>query len=218
MIAAVTIDAAGTLIAPHPGVGLVYAEVAAAHGLVVDAVALEAGFPAAFASVREAWGVPYGQDEADARRFWSAVVERTFARPLPQGLADALYDTFAGPARWRVLPGAAAALRLIAARGLPCAVVSNFDGRLHGLLPALGLGPIATVVVSSQVGAAKPDPAPLREAARRLGVAPSSILHLGDSRREDGGMCQAAGCAWFAVDPMNGIDLARLADALAGCG
>ncbi len=215
MIAAVTVDAAGTLIAPHPGVGLVYAEVASAHGLAADPVALEAGFPSAFAAVRDQWGVPYGRDEPDARRFWSAVVERTFACPLPPGLADALYDAFAGPARWRVLPGAFAALRLISERGLSCAVVSNFDGRLHGLLPALGLAPIATVVVSSQVGVAKPDPAPLHEAARRLGVAPSSILHLGDSRREDGGMCQAAGCAWFAVDPLGGIDLARLTDALA---
>ncbi|MBA3937490.1 MAG: HAD family hydrolase, partial [Planctomycetes bacterium] len=36
MIRALTVDAAGTLIVPDPGVGAVYAEVAAACGLVRD--------------------------------------------------------------------------------------------------------------------------------------------------------------------------------------
>lgn len=215
MPAAVTFDAHGTLIAPHPGVGAIYAEVAAVYGLERDPAALDAAFPAAFARVREGWAVPYGADEADARRFWAEVVTATFAEPLPSEVVWDLFDTFAGPSRWRVLPGAQAALQLVATAGLPCAVVSNFDLRLPGILAGLGLGPFAAVVVSAQAGAAKPDPRPLFAAAGSLAVDPRRILHVGDSVREDGAMCAAAGCAWLAVDPAAGIDVAALRAALA---
>lgn len=213
-VAVVSFDAAGTLIAPHPGVGAVYAEVAAAHGVAADPAALEAAFPAAFTAVRDAWGVPYGRDEADARAFWATVVRATFGGDLSDRLAQALYDEFARPERWRVLPGAREALALVAARGRRAAVVSNFDGRLEPILAGLGLGPFAALVVSCRVGKAKPHVAPMMALARELGVLPRAVLHVGDSEGEDGRMCAAAGCAWLRCDPQRGIDPAALAAAL----
>lgn len=109
-----------------------------------------------------------------------------------------LYDTFAEARRWRVLPGAREAVEACRARGLRTAVVSNFDCRLPPLLAACGLR-VDAVVTSTAVGAAKPDPAPLREACRRLGVATHEVLHIGDSEREDGGMCLAAGARFLRV-------------------
>lgn len=218
MIRAVTFDAHGTLIRPEPSVGRIYADVAAAFGVDADPATLEAAFPAAFAAVRANWPVPYGADADDARRFWQAVVERTFARALPAGLAEALYAEFARPARWRALPGAREALACCAARGLPCAVVSNFDARLPALLAGLELGPFAAVIVSAEHGLAKPDARLLILAARRLGVATTQLLHIGDSQAEDGALARAAGCAWLPVDPARGIDPAALARALDGEG
>ncbi|MCS6970468.1 MAG: HAD-IA family hydrolase [Planctomycetota bacterium] len=210
MIRAVTVDVHGTLIVPQPSVGAIYAEIAASFGIAATAEQLDDAFAAAFAATRAAWPVPYGADDEDARRFWHAVIERSFGRPLPEALRDTIYDAFAGPERWRVLPGARAALQLIAARGLPCAVVSNFDCRLHRLLAGLELGPFACVVVSAQVGAVKPDPAPLLAAAAALRVPPAAILHLGDSEREDGELCRRCGCRWLPVDPERGIDVRQL--------
>ena len=207
-IRGVTIDAAGTLIAPHPSVGAVYAEVAATAGIDRDVDELERAFPAAFAAVRARWTVPYGRDEDDARHFWLAVVEATFGEPLPYEIACELYDSFAQAHRWRVLPDVREALALLRAHGLPLAVVSNFDGRLVPLLAALELGPFVAVVTSSQVGRAKPDPAPLLAACAALGVGPGDVLHLGDSEREDGGMCAAAGARWLPC--AGGIPLAAL--------
>ena len=212
----VSFDAAGTLVVPHPSVGAVYAEVAAACGLDRDADELEARFRPAFAAAVARWRVPYGHDDEDARRFWALVVEETFAEPLPYELVCELYDTFATARRWRVLPGVREALALVAVRGLPAVVVSNFDARLRPLLDELGLGPFAAVVTSATVGAAKPDPAALLAACRAVGVAPAETLHLGDSAREDGGMCAAAGARWLAVDPREGIPLAALAAMLDG--
>ena len=212
----ISFDAAGTLFVPHPSVGAVYAEVAAACGLDRDPAELEARFRPAFAAAVARWRVPYGGDDQDARRFWAMVVEETFAEPLPYELVCELYDTFATARRWRVLPGVREALTLIAARGLPTVVVSNFDARLPLLLADAGLGPFAAVVTSAQVGAAKPDPAALVAACRQIGVAPTDTLHLGDSAREDGGMCVAAGARWLEVDPRQGIPLAGLTAMLDG--
>lgn len=215
MIRALTLDAHGTLIVPHPGVGAVYARVAGRFGVDCGADVLDAAFPSAFARVRAGWGVPYGADEADARRFWDAVVAATFAVPVPPELCSALYDAFAGPDCWRVLPGVREALATAGRAGLPMAVVSNFDLRLPGILAGLGLGPFVAVVVSSRVGRAKPDPGPLRAAATGLGIPVADLLHVGDSASEDGGAAAAAGCAWLRVDPATGLTAAALAPWLA---
>lgn len=212
----VSFDAVGTLLVPHPSVGAIYAEVAAAYGLDRDPAALEAGFRPAFAAAVAAWRVPYGRDDEDARRFWALVVEGTFAEPLPYEIVCELYDTFASARRWRLIAGAREALALVAARGLPAVVVSNFDARLRPLLADFALGPVAVVVTSAEVGAAKPDPAALRVACARVGVDPAAVLHLGDSAREDGGMCAAVGARWLAVDPREGIPLAALTAMLDG--
>lgn len=212
MIRAVTFDAAGTLIAPHPSVGAVYAEVATTFGLERDAGELERAFLPAFKGVQARWGVPYGADDNDARRFWHAVIEDTFGEPLPYEIACELYDTFATAKRWRVLPGVRDALTLIGEHNLPMAVVSNFDNRLLPLLGDLYLGPFCTVVTSASVGKAKPDPAALLTACRVIDVTPDQVLHLGDSEREDGGMCTAAGARWLRCE--GGIPLDELAGIL----
>ncbi len=206
-VRAVTWDAVGTLIAVAGSVGGVYAEVAAAHGMTIAAADLDARFHGAFHQVATRWGVPYGADEADARAFWDQVVRATFAVPVPDALPRDCYDVFAEARCWRVLPGVREALAAIAARGLPQAVVSNFDIRLPPLLRDLDLGPFVTVVTSAGVGAAKPNPAPLLAAVQTLGVTPREVLHIGDSAREDGGLA-ASGCRVWLVQ--GGIDLTAL--------
>ena len=216
MIRAVTFDAAGTLIAPHPGVGAVYAEVAASFGIARDAAELDAAFLPAFRRIQAEWAVPYGANEADARAFWDAVISATFGGAVSSALCAELYATFARAARWRVLPGARAALGACAAAGIPTAVVSNFDGRLRPLLREFDLQP-TVVVISSEVGRAKPDPAPLFAACQALGVAPHEILHVGDSGREDGGMCAASGARfWQVSDGIPEIPLATWPGFVAG--
>jgi putative hydrolase of the HAD superfamily len=214
-IRAVSVDAAGTLFVPSPDVGTIYAEIAARHGIERDAAELERRFRPAFAAAQARWRVPYGVDDSDALTFWAEVISGTFAEPLPYETVCDLYDAFARASRWRVLPGVHEALALVRSRAVPLAVVSNFDCRLGPLLDELGLGPFAAVVPSTAVGRAKPDPAALVEACRRMGVAPAQTLHLGDSEREDGGMCAAAGARWLRTDPGAGIPLAELSAILA---
>jgi len=214
-IRALSFDAAGTLVVPHPGVGAVYAEVARDWGLERDAAELDAAFGPALARVRASWRVPYGADEDDARRFWAEVVEATFGEALPYEVVCELYDTFATARRWRILPGASEALALATRLGLPAVVVSNFDCRLGPLLCELGLGPFAAVETSTMVGTAKPHPAALLLACERLALPPTAVLHLGDSAREDGEMARAAGASYLACSAQEGIPLGELAARLA---
>lgn len=91
-------------------------------------------------------------------------------------------------------PDAAPALRELRARGLRLVVASNWDRSLADRLAMAGLAELLDGAVSSAVvGAAKPDPAPLRAALELAGVAPVEAVHVGDSPLNDVGAARAAG-------------------------
>jgi putative hydrolase of the HAD superfamily len=194
------LDAMGTLIGLRQSVGHTYAGVAAEHGLSVDAAAIDAVFPRIH---RQAPPLAFpGLDgaalEAAERQWWAeriaaALAAAGLAEPPPPDLADTLFDRFAQADLWQVYGDVAGALERWHRRGLKLAVVSNFDGRLIGLLRDLGLADwISVVVVSSAAGAAKPDPAPFALALEQLGLSAAEAWHVGDSPEDEQG-AQAAG-------------------------
>jgi len=90
-------------------------------------------------------------------------------------------------------------LRRLAAR-YRLGVVSNSYGNIPVVLAEADLGPFAVVLDSALEGVRKPDPALYERAARRLDLAPSAILHVGDSWERDVVPARAAGmhAAWLA--------------------
>ena len=90
------------------------------------------------------------------------------------------------------VPGAVQALESLAARGLPLGLVANWDPSLRGQLRLHGLdGYFAAVVISAEVGAAKPDPKPFLAALELLGAAPERTVHVGDSAADEQGALAA---------------------------
>lgn len=82
-----------------------------------------------------------------------------------------------------VVPGADAAIRRLRAAGRTLAVVTSKrkDLALHGL-SRFGLGDsFAAVVAREDTARHKPDPEPLQEALRRLGVESDMAAYVGDS-------------------------------------
>ena len=69
---------------------------------------------------------------------------------------------------------------------LPWGIVTNKATRFTTpLLASLHLTPrAATVICGDTTPHAKPHPAPLTEAAHRLGVAPARCVYVGDARRD----------------------------------
>jgi putative hydrolase of the HAD superfamily len=190
-IKAVAFDAGGTLFEPWPSVGHIYAKAAAAHGVPgLRPEILTERFVMAWRA-RASFG--YARDE------WAALVDATFEglleEPPSRTFFPALYEEFGGGRCWRVFEDVRPAIASLRKAGLRLAVISNWDERLRPLLADLGFeSDFDTVVVSGEEGAHKPSPEIFVTAARRLGVAESAVLHIGDSPREDYEGARAAGC------------------------
>lgn len=181
-VEAVTFDVGNTLITTWPSVGHVYAEIAARHGCVgVTPEIFETRFQAVW---------PGRLHLAETRSGWEQVVDEVF-----EGLVDIppsrtffpeLYDRFAQAESWRIYEDVLPTLDRLAAQGLRLAVISNWDERLRDLLRRLDLdGRFETIVVSSEIGHAKPHPAIFAAATARLGLPADRILHVGDSAEAD---------------------------------
>ncbi|MEM6491013.1 MAG: HAD-IA family hydrolase, partial [Pseudomonadota bacterium] len=93
-----------------------------------------------------------------------------------------------------LFPGVTDALARLAAQGAPMAICTNRPFRNAAALAArFGLDRyVSEIIGADTLGARKPDPAPVREALRRLGVAPADAVFVGDAA-EDRDAARAAG-------------------------
>ena len=110
-----------------------------------------------------------GTEESDARA-WSDRAREMSALAGAKGNLVALGDV-------------AGTFRRLHEAGLLLAIVSSDDRRaIDSVIEALALGSLLDAVVSGDEGLdAKPAPAALLEAARRLGMEPVRLLYVGDS-------------------------------------
>ncbi|MCL5098368.1 MAG: HAD-IA family hydrolase [Candidatus Omnitrophica bacterium] len=188
-IRAITFDAGGTLIDPWPSVGGIYADVAARFGYVVDTRALDRQFAVA-------WKTKANFDYS--RRAWAEVVRQTFSgltpHPPDNTLFEELYRQFAHAHAWRVYQDVRTTLTTLKSRGLRLGLISNWDERLRPLLTQLRLDAFfQSIVICSEIGAAKPSPLIFHRAVRQLDLPCSQVLHVGDSISEDVAGARAAG-------------------------
>jgi putative hydrolase of the HAD superfamily len=213
----VLFDAAGTLISPREPIGQTYSRIAEKHGAAISAWRLDDAFARVWRAA-PAMVFPGLAPDATARRereAWRAIVRQTFLaadsaiRPADfEACFDELFAFFATGAAWRVRPGGVDALDALRASGVATAVVSNFDGRLRGILADLELARRLDLVwLPSDAGAAKPDPGIFAGALAALGVAAPRALFVGNDAERDLAGARAAGLR--AVDVAS---LATLAD------
>src|SRR5690242_2238359 len=214
---AVLLDALGTLVEletpwPHLEREL------AARGVVVDLEAARAAMLAEMAYYRA------HHDEArdwaglkDLRRRCAAVVQDSLGTSLP--LAD-VEDALLAAVRFRAYPEVPTALERLRAGGARLAVVSNWDVSLHDVLERTGLRALLdAVVISAELGVAKPDPAIFRAALDRLGAAAADAMHVGDSLDADVAGARAAGLEAVLVarngaQPPDGVRVVASLDGL----
>jgi putative hydrolase of the HAD superfamily len=209
-------DAAGTLILPAEPVGLTYAQHALRHGIVAEPESIMQAFRMAWketAPPLHAVGRPPADDD---RGWWRALVGDVFGRvlgvPLAEtvldGLFSELYLHYAQPQAWCVFDDVVSALEDLA-RDHRLLVLSNFDRRLRSILAGHGLlRYFAQVIISSEVGAAKPHPRMFEAALAAAGCLPQEALHIGDDLKCDLGGAQSSGIHAFHVKrPEGGLDV-----------
>ncbi len=121
-------------------------------------------------------------------RFAERVFRRLDVRPARSPTpaeAAALWEIL-GPASFEVYSEVPDVLARLSRAGYRLALVSNWPCGLAGFCAELGLAPFFDhVLVSAELGCAKPDPGIFAEVCRRLDTAPGRILHVGDSLTED---------------------------------
>ena len=198
-------DAAGTLIHLPRGVGYHYCEVAHRHGCELPEDALAPAFRAVWKAMptRPATHAPRPDDD---RRWWRTLVEAVLDR-LAVGPAALdreayfaeLYAEFTRPGVWELFPEVESVLTTLAER-CELGIISNFDGRLRTILDALGIGArFHHLLISSEVGADKPDPFIFEQALARAGCPASEAWHIGDDPRCDWAGAKAAGLRAFPL-------------------
>jgi putative hydrolase of the HAD superfamily len=190
-IRAVLLDALGTLVElERPWPHLV--DELAARGVVVGEDEARAAMLAEMAYYRA------HHDEAvdwaalkDLRRRCAAVVQEQLGTSLA---LDDVLDALLGAIRFRAYPEVPEVLARLREAGARLAVVSNWDVSLHDVLERTGLRPLVdAVVISAELGVAKPDPAIFHAALERLGATADGALHVGDSLEHDVAGARAAG-------------------------
>jgi putative hydrolase of the HAD superfamily len=198
-------DGAGTLFHLPRGVGFHYALVGDRIGRKLDAAALDAAFAQVWIVMpaRLTTGEPR---EDDDKGWWAELVDRVFDIVAPQtkdldreNFFEIAYEHFAEAGVWELYPEVIDVLKQLHGR-YQLGVVSNFDGRLRVVLEQLGISKFFNeIVISSEVGADKPDPFIFRRAVELVGVLPNESLHVGDDPEKDWQGARAAGLHVFEL-------------------
>lgn len=126
----------------------------------------------------------------------------TFSAALPSrppvDIAVAILTTCL---RYRLFDDVIPALDVLAVQGVRCAVVSNWDCSLPGVLAQLGiLERFAAVSVSAVVGVRKPDPRIFEHTLTLLGVEQRMVVHVGDDPECDVAGARSAGVRAVLID------------------
>lgn len=197
----VVFDAVGTLIEPTPGVSDAYQLVGAKHGSKLDRDEVRRRFHKAFAkqeSLDRQTGNWRTSDQRERLR-WEQIVADVFSELADTAtLLDDLWQHFAQPKHWRVLPDGAQTVTQLIAGGYHVAVASNFDSRLFSLRDGLAAElPCGDWFASSALGYRKPAAEFFAAIESELNYTPQQLLLVGDDPHNDVAGAQAAG--WHAL-------------------
>jgi N-acetyl-D-muramate 6-phosphate phosphatase len=170
-VRAILFDLDGTLIDSAPDLGAAADKLRTDRGM--PALPLEHYRPMAGAGARGMIGVAFGMDAT---------------HPEFEALREEFYVNYESQltARTFAFAGVQELLQSLADRGLAWGIVTNKSKRFtEPLVAQMPLLSSAQVVISGDSTAhAKPHPAPLLEAARRLGLAPEACAYVGDDKRD----------------------------------
>lgn len=189
-------DAAGTLIRLARPVGETYAAVGEHYGMKASGEIVERRF-------RQAWRELNGNQEQErfSKEWWKEVVRRSLPveawwETFPfDDYFEEVFAVYARADQWRVYPEVERVLDRLEQAGVRRAVLSNWDGRLRGILDGLGLADrFEWIGVSADLGAAKPDLAIFRRAEEAVRVSGSQVWLVGDDVEVD--VAGANGAGW----------------------
>lgn len=97
-----------------------------------------------------------------------------------------MYDLFVSPEQYVLFEDVRDTLEALQARGYRMAIVSNFAPTLRGILRYMEIEPyFDPIIVSTEVGLEKPNPAIFRVALEQSGLSANEVLYVGDHDKND---------------------------------
>jgi len=205
-------DAVGTLFGVQGSVGEVYGNMAQRFGVEVSDDALNQSFFQSFKAAPPPIfpGVEPQKISNYEFEWWHVITLRTFQEVgvLNQfsdfsAFFTELYQHFATADPWFIYPDVLPTIKRWHQLGIELGVLSNFDSRLYSVLQALDLAQFFTsVTISTEVGAAKPDPQIFAVGLNKHNCPAQLAWHIGDSLKEDYQGAKAAGlrAVWLKRD------------------
>jgi putative hydrolase of the HAD superfamily len=197
------LDAVGTLFGIRGSVGQVYAEIAGKFGVNVAADVIDRAFIQSFKAAGPPAFPTTNPVEIQAHEYhwWLTIATHTFKRSLVfsqfsdfSAFFSVLYAHFATELPWKVYPDVQPALDRWRRQGIQLGILSNFDSRLYSVLEALELRHFFTsITISTEAGAAKPDPRIFHAALQKHDAPLDRAWHIGDSHTEDYQAARAVG-------------------------
>ncbi|MGD1853545.1 MAG: HAD-IA family hydrolase [Leptolyngbyaceae cyanobacterium] len=189
------LDAVGTLFGVKGSVGEVYQALSQKAGVNASASQLDQAFYRSFATASAMAFPDVSPVDIPHREYlwWLAVAKDTFQRAgIFDQFADfeaffeGVYQHFATAAPWVVYEDTLSSLKRWQRMGISLGIISNFDSRIYAVLDALDLKQyFETITISTEAGAAKPDPLIFTTALQKHGSNASEAWHVGDSRKDD---------------------------------
>ena len=192
---ALLLDALGTLVALEPPAPRLRRVLASGHGISITAAEAKRAIAAEITYYRAHLGDGRDASSLAALRYRCAEALRS-ALPAHARLHDLeqVVEVLLASIEFSVFGDVRGALESARKRGVRVIVVSNWDCSLPDVLTRAGLAPLLDgVVVSAEVGAAKPAPEIFARALAAAGVGAADAVHVGDSLREDVLGARAAG-------------------------
>ncbi|MHA7964463.1 HAD family hydrolase [Paenibacillus sp. CAU 1782] len=112
---------------------------------------------------------------------------------------------------WRAFPFAVETLKKLRASSFKLGLISNWDHTARQVLQNTGLLPLFhQVVISSEEGVEKPDPAIFKIALERAGVEPGESLYVGDNYYDDVIGSERAGMQSFLINRFGRLGIQEL--------
>jgi putative hydrolase of the HAD superfamily len=204
-IKCVFFDAADTLFRVRGGVGQVYWKVAQKYGVRGTHHEIESAFKNAFKSAPP-MAFPDAKPEDIKileKKWWYNVVKRVFSEIKIDNFDsyfEELFETFRNDA-WELFPETIRVLKALKSSGFKLGIISNFDSRIYDVCSKLGIIDFFdSIVISSEVGFAKPMVGIFNIALKRNNVRPCESLHIGDSLYHDFYGARSAGIRTLLLD------------------
>lgn len=191
------IDAVGTLFGVRGSVGEQYAKIATDFDVSLDPQLINRAFYEVFQTApRIAFpNLPQSDILIAEYQWWRSLAEKTFSQTGDlerfldfEGFFKSLYAYFATDEPWFIYEDTRLALDAWQQQGITLGVLSNFDSRIYSVMANLDLEDyFSSITISTEIGAAKPDPLIFEAALAKHQIegSPDLAWHIGDSFSED---------------------------------